>query len=66
LFLEKERAQVMLNSIGDAVPSTDVSGNVTYLDLVAEAMTGWLWKGSLGHALERKELSPVWDETVVR
>jgi PAS domain S-box-containing protein len=48
LFLEKERAQVMLNSIGDAVLSTDVSGNVTYLNLVAEAMTGWPWKEASG------------------
>jgi diguanylate cyclase (GGDEF)-like protein/PAS domain S-box-containing protein len=41
LFVEKERAQVTLNSIGDAVISTDVAGNVTYLNQVAEAMTGW-------------------------
>jgi diguanylate cyclase (GGDEF)-like protein/PAS domain S-box-containing protein len=40
-FLEKERASVTLNSIGDAVISTDVSGNATYLNLVAERMTGW-------------------------
>jgi len=41
LFAEKERAQVTLNSIGDAVISTDAAGNVTYLNPVAEAMTGW-------------------------
>src|SRR4029077_16679961 len=41
LFAEKERAQVTLNSIGDAVLSTDISGNVTYLNVVAEQMTGW-------------------------
>jgi len=41
LFTEKERAQVTLNSIGDAVLSTDISGNVTYLNVVAEQMTGW-------------------------
>ncbi len=41
LFVEKERAQVTLNSIGDAVVSTDIAGNVTYLNQVAEAMTGW-------------------------
>jgi len=39
LFMEKERAQVTLNSIGDGVISTDVAGNVTYLNPVAEAMT---------------------------
>jgi diguanylate cyclase (GGDEF)-like protein/PAS domain S-box-containing protein len=41
LYLEKERAVVTLNSIGDAVLCTDVSGKVTYLNLVAETMTGW-------------------------
>src|ERR1019366_4478345 len=41
LFTEKERAQVTLNSIGDAVLSTDISGNVAYLNVVAEKMTGW-------------------------
>ncbi|HEV3311279.1 MAG TPA: response regulator, partial [Chloroflexota bacterium] len=35
LFEEKERAQVTLNSIGDAVLSTDLSGKVTYLNLLA-------------------------------
>jgi diguanylate cyclase (GGDEF)-like protein/PAS domain S-box-containing protein len=41
LFEEKERAQVTLNSIGDAVICTDISGNITFLNLVAERMTGW-------------------------
>ena len=48
LFIEKERAQVTLNSIGDAVISTDVAGNVTYLNQVAEAMTGWTSTEALG------------------
>jgi diguanylate cyclase (GGDEF)-like protein/PAS domain S-box-containing protein len=51
LFTEKERAQVTLNSIGDAVLSTDVSGNVTYLNVVAEHMTGWSKKDAVGHPL---------------
>ncbi|MGB7174470.1 MAG: EAL domain-containing protein [Candidatus Acidiferrales bacterium] len=41
LFLERERAIVTLNSIGDAVLCTGNSGTITYLNLVAEAMTGW-------------------------
>ena len=41
LYFEQQRAEVTLNSIGDAVLSTDVAGNVTYLNLVAERMTGW-------------------------
>jgi diguanylate cyclase (GGDEF)-like protein/PAS domain S-box-containing protein len=41
LFVEKERAEVTLNSIGDAVMSTDASGAVSYLNPVAEHLTGW-------------------------
>ena len=50
-FMEKERAQVTLNSIGDAVLSTDIAGNVTYLNLVAEGMTGWSREEALGRPL---------------
>jgi diguanylate cyclase (GGDEF)-like protein/PAS domain S-box-containing protein len=42
LFEERERAQVTLNSIGDAVISTNFSGRVSYLNIVAEKMTGWV------------------------
>jgi diguanylate cyclase (GGDEF)-like protein/PAS domain S-box-containing protein len=41
LFVEEERAQITLNSIGDAVITTDISGNITYLNQIAETMTGW-------------------------
>jgi diguanylate cyclase (GGDEF)-like protein/PAS domain S-box-containing protein len=41
LFVEKERAQVTLNCIGDAVICTDILGKITFLNLVAERMTGW-------------------------
>ena len=51
LFEEKERAQVTLNSIGDAVLTTDLLGKVTYLNLVAEAMTGWSCEDALGRPL---------------
>ena len=51
LFTEKERAQVTLNSIGDAVLSIDIAGNVTYLNVVAEHMTGWSRSEALGHPL---------------
>ena len=44
LYVEKERAVVTLNSIGDAVLCTNISGNITYLNIVAERMTGWLAK----------------------
>ena len=39
LFMEKERAQVTLKCIGDAVACTDSSGDITFLNLAAEQMT---------------------------
>lgn len=41
LYLEKARAEITLNSISDAVIGTDMSGNVDYLNVAAENMTGW-------------------------
>jgi diguanylate cyclase (GGDEF)-like protein/PAS domain S-box-containing protein len=51
LFVEKERAEVTLNCIGDAVICTDISGNVTFLNLVAEKMTGWSCQEAAGRPL---------------
>jgi diguanylate cyclase (GGDEF)-like protein/PAS domain S-box-containing protein len=51
LFVEHERAQVTLNSIGDAVACTDVSGNITFLNFVAEKMTGWTLSEAMGHPM---------------
>jgi len=52
LFEEKERAQVTLNCIGDAVLSTDVWGHVNYINPVAESMTGWSRADAVGHPIE--------------
>lgn len=52
LFEEKERAQITLNSIGDAVMSIDVRGGVTYLNPAAERMTGWSWHVAAGRPVE--------------
>ncbi|MBV9698222.1 MAG: PAS domain S-box protein [Gammaproteobacteria bacterium] len=41
IFAEKERAQVTLQSIGDAVISTDAEGRIEYLNPVAERLCGW-------------------------
>jgi len=41
LFVERERAQITLNSIGDAVITIDKAGYVTYLNPAAERLTGW-------------------------
>jgi len=51
LFGEKERAQVTLNSIGDAVACTDISGNISFLNLVAEKMSGWTWQEAAGRPM---------------
>jgi diguanylate cyclase (GGDEF)-like protein/PAS domain S-box-containing protein len=52
LFREKERAQVTLDSIGDAVLSTDLQGKVTYLNVVAEKITGWTREEAAGKDIE--------------
>jgi PAS domain S-box-containing protein len=38
---ERETLEVTLKSIGDAVIVTDVAGRVTFLNTVAERLTGW-------------------------
>jgi diguanylate cyclase (GGDEF)-like protein/PAS domain S-box-containing protein len=52
LFEEKERAQITLNSIGDAVMSSDINGNVTYLNLAGERLTGWSRAEAAGRPFE--------------
>ncbi|CAM3926077.1 EAL domain-containing protein [Vreelandella rituensis] len=46
-----EWAQVTLNSIGDAVVTTDLECRVTYLNRVAETLTGWSSIDALGKPL---------------
>jgi len=48
LFVEKERAQVTLHSIGDAVICSDITGIVSCLNPVAEKMTGWTAADAVG------------------
>lgn len=52
LFEEKERAQVTLQSIGDAVITTDKAGQVEYLNPVAEQLTGWTLTEAAGKPLQ--------------
>ncbi|MEO8464081.1 MAG: EAL domain-containing protein [Gammaproteobacteria bacterium] len=61
LFNEKERAQVTLQSIGDAVVTTDAQGNVDYLNPVAEQLTGWEAREARGLPIET--LIKLTDET---
>jgi diguanylate cyclase (GGDEF)-like protein/PAS domain S-box-containing protein len=51
LLEEKERLRVTLNSIGDAVITTDTDGKVTYLNPVAEKITGWPCEAAVGQPL---------------
>jgi PAS domain S-box-containing protein len=43
---------VTLRSIGDAVITTDTAGGVTYINGVAESLTGWSHDDALGQPLE--------------
>ena len=60
LFAEKERAQVTLHSIGDAVITTDMQGKVETLNPVAEKLTGWLVAEVVGRPVE--EIFQISDE----
>jgi diguanylate cyclase (GGDEF)-like protein/PAS domain S-box-containing protein len=52
LFQERERAQVTLNAIGDAVVSADFSGRVTFTNVVAEQMSGWIETEAAGQEID--------------
>ena len=49
---QREWLQVTLASIGDAVITTDIEGRVTYLNGVAEELTGWASAEAMGQSLE--------------
>jgi len=49
---EKERLAVTLRSIGDGVITTDISGNVVFLNKIAENLTGWSNEEAIGQPLE--------------
>jgi diguanylate cyclase (GGDEF)-like protein/PAS domain S-box-containing protein len=51
LFREKEQAFGTLASIADAVITTDLAGTITYLNPMAERLTGWRTTEALGQPL---------------
>jgi len=50
LAAEKERAQVTLGAIGDAVIAINANGDIDYLNAKAEELTGWLHADAAGHS----------------
>ncbi len=51
LIAEKELLAVTLASIGDGVITTDVAGNVTTINQVAESLTGWTQEDARGRKI---------------
>jgi len=53
LFEEKERLHITLRSIGDAVICTDRVMRVTFMNPIAEQLTGWSLDAAMGQRLEQ-------------
>ncbi|MEA3197253.1 MAG: hypothetical protein QOF32_1305, partial [Gammaproteobacteria bacterium] len=49
---QREWFEVTLSSIGDAVITTDTRGRVTFLNPIAESMTGWSSEDAKGRPLD--------------
>jgi diguanylate cyclase (GGDEF)-like protein/PAS domain S-box-containing protein len=48
ILFDSEAANVTLDSLGEAVLRTDIRGKVTYLNRIAEKMTGWSREEAVG------------------
>ncbi len=59
LYEQRERIQVTLDSIGDAVMTTDEAGKITHLNPVAESLTGWDLQSAKG--MDIKNIFPIVD-----
>ncbi len=52
LLVSEARLSVTLNSIGDAVIATDAGARITFLNPMAEKLTGWKWADASGRAVD--------------
>jgi len=66
LYNEREKLLVTLWSIGDAVITTDIEGRVTFINRIAEELTGWKQQEAFGkiltevfHIINEKSGEPV-------
>lgn len=50
---QKEWSHTILHSIGDAVIATDAGGAITFMNPVAENLTGWTLQEAKGTALTK-------------
>ncbi len=64
LFEEKERAQVTLNSIGDAVITTDANGIIEFMNPTAEKMTSFTLSEAKNQALQH--VFKIYNETTLK
>ena len=60
LQTQKDRVQVTLHSIADAVITTDVNGQIEYLNPMAERLTGWV--NEIAHGLPISRVFCLFDE----
>jgi PAS domain-containing protein len=70
LYEQRQWLQVTLSSIGDAVITTDSKGNVTFLNPVAQSLTGWTPEEAartpIDNALKRRASITIWSSPSIR
>ncbi|GAB1544143.1 hypothetical protein NUACC21_68190 [Scytonema sp. NUACC21] len=52
LQIQRQWLEVVLNSIGDAVIATDKAAKITFMNPVAQALTGWSVQNALGRKID--------------
>ena len=57
LYQQREWFRVTLSSIGDAVITTDIRGRITFLNPLAEALTGWKFTEAAGKPMAETAVS---------